>query len=652
MAAPAAAEVYWAVGLENYQSNYLTTLAFSNPGSTSVGVTLSNAGGTVATLSVAPGSSVTHDIPDSLTGTTLSTTGVYRATATGPIQVVQFSPTTQVFTNDASGLMEQSILGTNFQIATYNAAPPSTVLLPPPLPQPVTSGVGPSSFTILGTQPGTAVQVTPSIATVAGGGIPAMAAGETQSFVIGPFQALQITANGDLTGSRVVASAPVSVFAGAKCTNIGESACDHLQEQQLPLTAAGTTYALCSTGPFRDPGLPFEYVRVTAAAPGNTTLLFEPDGAAYTLSGLGAWIQYNATTDQLLTATQPVLVTVFWANGMYDGDPAMVNPTPMTGLTQNHVLWTPGGWEHHRLNIAAAAGTSVSVDGVPVASSLWRAIGTTGYRCASPEIAAGTHLLGSSAGVSLGVFGYGSASSYWYQSHGIVTPPPPPPPPPTPPPPPPEPQPPLPPPPPTPPGIPVILSGAPAVDTDLDGIADEQDNCPDVANPNQLDQDLDGQGDACEAWLDSSAGPNTHALPGHVVDSDQDGIADVQDNCPSAANPSQTDLDLDGLGDACDADQDGDGVVEFGPAWAALDNCPLTPNPMQEDSDGNGRGDACDTRPVATPLRAVDDAQQAGADAKPSSAVSTPFAASAVVTVAIALTGALLLVLGATRRHR
>ena len=47
-----------------------------------------------------------------------------------------------------------------------------------------------------------------------------------------------------------------------------------------------------------------------------------------------------------------------------------------------------------------------------------------------------------------------------------------------------------------------------------------------------------------------------------VPDSDSDGVEDDVDNCPDLANPDQVDLDQDGAGDACDTDDDGDGVVD------------------------------------------------------------------------------------------
>lgn len=73
------------------------------------------------------------------------------------------------------------------------------------------------------------------------------------------------------------------------------------------------------------------------------------------------------------------------------------------------------------------------------------------------------------------------------------------------------------------------------VDSDGDGVPDQNDNCPTTSNPDQLDTDNDGAGDACDA------------------DDDNDGVADGSDNCPLVANADQADFDADGIGDSCDA---------------------------------------------------------------------------------------------------
>ena len=83
-----------------------------------------------------------------------------------------------------------------------------------------------------------------------------------------------------------------------------------------------------------------------------------------------------------------------------------------------------------------------------------------------------------------------------------------------------------------------------ATDGDGDGIPNASDNCPGVANADQLDTDNDSFGDACDA------------------DDDNDGVSDAADNCPLHANADQSDFDADGVGDFCDADDDADGVAD------------------------------------------------------------------------------------------
>ncbi|PVY76474.1 thrombospondin type 3 repeat-containing protein [Tamilnaduibacter salinus] len=113
------------------------------------------------------------------------------------------------------------------------------------------------------------------------------------------------------------------------------------------------------------------------------------------------------------------------------------------------------------------------------------------------------------------------------------------------------------------------------VDSDNDGIADNQDSCPNTVNSGR-DQDADGIDDACDESIANSD------------DVDRDDVLNGPDNCPNTANPNQTNSDQDPAGDACDADNDGDGVED------GADNCPVNANPTQADIDGDGTGNPCD----------------------------------------------------------
>lgn len=154
-------------------------------------------------------------------------------------------------------------------------------------------------------------------------------------------------------------------------------------------------------------------------------------------------------------------------------------------------------------------------------------------------------------------------------------------------------------------------------DTDDDGAGDPgiptntcpDDNCPDIYNPSQNDLDSDGVGSICDPCIDSDGdGYRNAALPsdGSVMDQ-----TCPVDNCTLAYNPSQLDVDGDGIGVACDTcidpDQDGyyDGemsvavpegetVAEQDCGW---DNCPGVQNPAQADADADGIGDLCDICP-------------------------------------------------------
>jgi hypothetical protein len=74
-------------------------------------------------------------------------------------------------------------------------------------------------------------------------------------------------------------------------------------------------------------------------------------------------------------------------------------------------------------------------------------------------------------------------------------------------------------------------------------------------------------------------------------DRDSDGRLTSADNCPSAANADQANLDGDASGDACDDDDDGDGIPDVVEALIGT-------NPRSADTDGDGKSDSVDRCPT------------------------------------------------------
>lgn len=113
-------------------------------------------------------------------------------------------------------------------------------------------------------------------------------------------------------------------------------------------------------------------------------------------------------------------------------------------------------------------------------------------------------------------------------------------------------------------------------DLDGDGLANDEDWCPQTYDPSNVNSDTDELGDACDPCV----------LGDEDDDADGDGVADVCDNCLNTHNSSQSDGDGDGVGNACD-------------------NCAYS-NPDQVDVDADGLGVPCDRCPNVAGDNTVD----------------------------------------------
>ena len=155
-------------------------------------------------------------------------------------------------------------------------------------------------------------------------------------------------------------------------------------------------------------------------------------------------------------------------------------------------------------------------------------------------------------------------------------------------------------------------------DGDGDGIGDDDDNCPDVVNPDQINYDSDPLGNDCDLDGDNDEVPNSedNCPYGELMwistsstdfdgdgckdstedeDDDNDGVSDTEDQFPK--NESETeDTDGDGIGDNEDEDDDNDGIDD------SEDEFPKNANESQ-DSDGDGTGDNSDAFAIITKMR-------------------------------------------------
>lgn len=437
---------FWTVDLPQYPDpfgdpeNEPHYVVVSNPGELDAEVTFEAPGGWTVNVvdNVVPGhSSVAFEMPV----VNVQKSGVMNAgikmDSTRPVLVHQFNPfnNSAVFSNDASLLLPETVLGHDYVIMTW----PSGLSIPGFIDEPQ-SGY----FSVLAVTDDTTVTVTVNGQVDANGVVPAMAIGDVQLFTLQRGEVLNIEANvtladlftidekADLTGSLVSSDKPVAVFGGHEEAVVGVpdefngnpgeegsgSCCaEHLEEQLLPIPTLGVTY-LCGKSASRG-GEP-DVWRIQAAADNVVVTTNPPQPGAHnvTLAKKGDWIQVFSTDSFVVTGSNKLQVGQFLVSQEVTeqgtGDPAFILAVPVERFRKSYIVNVPTGYANDFVAIMRPAGAPVSYTVGPVDNSLFTAFGGGSWEIAHVPLTPGVYTFASDQPFGLYAYGYDNAVSYGY----------------------------------------------------------------------------------------------------------------------------------------------------------------------------------------------------------------------------------------------
>jgi len=347
----------------------------------------------------------------------------YKISTTAPATVHQFNPLNGegVFTNDASLLLPSQVGGTEYYVMSWPMRKDAAETLR-------------GFATVVATEPGKTEVLVTARADVAAGaegsGVGAIAKGSTVKFVLNQGEVLNLEADGeqgaDLTGTRIQSDKRISVFGGHECANVplGINACDHLEQQLVPVEAWGKRYIADAFKP-RSPEQ-FDIYRVMA---GGTDVLVETDppvkGYEKFLLQPGAYVTFQSSQNFEIKGSGRILVGHFMIGSSYPGhkqackksgigDPAFALSVPTQQYLTEYTVLTPPGYAENYINVIAPAGANVMVDGQPLTSPLKQVAPGLNWGVAQHPVEVGVHSVTAQKKFGLTAYGYDCDVSYAY----------------------------------------------------------------------------------------------------------------------------------------------------------------------------------------------------------------------------------------------
>jgi hypothetical protein len=355
-------------------------------------------------FSITPGAVTAVKLPpgaQTLTSDGIEEKGIH-VTAGAP--VVVYGLNDYSFTTDAYTALPTNVVGNSYTVLAFGA------------------GLGGNSeFSVVATQNNTEVTITPS---VDGGEADSRPAGVPYTVTLNEGQEYQLRATTnpeDLTGTKITATAPISVFGGQQCANVPSNdyvACDYMVEQNVPDSAWGTSF-LTEPLKTRSHGDDFEMV---ADQNGTEVAL---DGTVIATLNAGEHYAQEVEGASQWSSNKPIELAQYSNSSSYDdttGDPFMTIIPPYQQFETGYTITTPVNSEtvfenYANLVVPKSAVGLVAVDGIPVPASEYNAIGSSEFEGVQVDLPPGSHVI-TGNGEPFGVFSYGFSEYNGYGYYG------------------------------------------------------------------------------------------------------------------------------------------------------------------------------------------------------------------------------------------
>jgi hypothetical protein len=452
---------YWGSPLPNPllpPEGFSFAVAIANGHAFEANVEISSGGSSVATAVVPGGETSVIPLPwiEALSRrsdrTAIVPNGAYRIVSDVPVTVTQWNPLEYRSTdadrargewrcasetNDASLLLPVHALGTSHLAVSFAPLAFERAGVEPYGAELAARG----NVVVVATEPGTTnVSITASAPLEGLEGEARIEPGETRSYTLAQGDALSLLvaeprdeaecepvgrrrqcsgAPLDPTGTSIDSDRPVAVFSGHECANVpfDRRACDHLEEQLLPVGALGRSYLFAPHYPFdRDAGV--NLVRVISAAAGNT-IRFEPALHAEVTLDAGAWVELMTSEPLRITGSGKLSIAAYSVGGEFDltgppaaGDPDLVLVAPEEQWQSSYLVLVPGSYTSAFATLIAPEGATVSVDGAALSEAT--AFGAYRVFHATFDAAAAVHRIEASAPVAATLHGYAPWTSYMH----------------------------------------------------------------------------------------------------------------------------------------------------------------------------------------------------------------------------------------------